>query len=194
MKLASLRQSTLLTIKFSQKFILAAFALGTTPALARIEIKTAMITAGELRVHGVVDEPHVEITLDNQFPATTDIEGNFQFRVVYHPAKCIATLRTGQQELAFVVEGCGEQGPQGEPGNNGSAGPAGPQGPPGPAGPRGPAGPAGKTAQPSQPGKAAPRVPAGSPRTAPLGAPGADRREESLEPEPGSGPNVDDRY
>src|SRR3954453_21745631 len=113
-----------------------------TPALAAFQVEAAKITAGELWVLGSVDEPDAEITLDGQFARKTDAKGNFEFRIVYHPATCIATLRTTKQGRSVVVGECGQQGLQ-APGLVGPAGPRGDTGPPGIPGQVGPAGPVG---------------------------------------------------
>ena len=210
-------------------------ASAATPALADVRVQAAKITGGELWVLGSVDEPDAEITLDGQFARKTDGKGNFEFRVVYHPATCIATLRTQKQERSVVVGECGQQGPQapglvgpagprgeiGPPGIPGQVGPAGPVGPmglsglegrqgepgpqgpqgepgragvAGPPGPQGPAGPPGKVGPPGPPGKAGVQAHTGSPKAAPPRAPSAQRPQESLEAEPGSGSLEADRY
>lgn len=99
----------------------------TTPGFAAIQIEAAKITGGELWILGSVDEPNVEITLNGQFAHRTDGRGKFEFRVVYHPTTCIATLRTQKQERRVVVGECGQQGPQ-APGLTGPAGPTGSKG------------------------------------------------------------------
>ncbi|WP_331302027.1 collagen-like protein [Methylobacterium oryzae] len=113
-----------------------------------MRIEAAKITGGDLWIIGYADDPGVEITLDGQFPHRTDSRGYFEFRVVYHPATCIATLRTPKQSRSIVVGECGQQGPQ-APGLAGPAGPRGATGPRGEAGPpgeRGAMGPHGRRA------------------------------------------------
>lgn len=142
------------------------------PAYADVKVEDAKITGGYLWVLGYADEPDSEITLDGKFPQHTDTRGYFEFRVVYHPATCIATLRTPKQSRDVVVSGCGQQGPQ-APGLVGPAGPPGPRGEAGlrgeagskgeagamgPPGPRGIIGPAGAQ---GEPGPAGPEGPAG---------------------------------
>ena len=123
-------------------------AASIAPALAAIQVEAAKITGGELWVLGSVDEPNVEITLDGQFGHQTDGKGNFEFRVVYHPVTCIATLRMQKQERSIVVGECGQRGPQ-APGLTGPAGPVGQQGV---AGPQGMTGPQGEAGSPGKPG------------------------------------------
>jgi hypothetical protein len=57
----------------------------------------------------------------------TERNGRFTFRVVYHPATCIATLAAGKDSTRAVVKGCGQAGPRGPagpPGERGAAVPA----------------------------------------------------------------------
>lgn len=98
-----------------------------TPARAEIAISAAKITGGELWVLGSTGETDAEISLDGQFTGRTDGRGNFEFRVIYHPASCIVTLRVRQQEQRAVVGECGQQGPPGPaPAASTVAGPPGP--------------------------------------------------------------------
>ena len=159
----------------------------TAPAFAAIQVEAAKITGGELWVLGSVDEPNTEITLDGQFAHRTDSKGKFEFRVVYHPATCIATLRTQKQERRVVVGECGQQGPQ-APGLTGPAGPAGPRGETGPqgepgivggigpqglVGPEGPGGEPGPQGLQGDPGRAGLPGPPGPPGPAgKIGPPG----------------------
>jgi hypothetical protein len=148
----------------------------SSPASARIQIEAARITGGELWILGSVDEPEAEITLDHKFPTKADKRGNFELRVVYHPATCIATLRTAQDERSVVIGECGQQGPPGAAGPVGPRGEAGPMGPAGQAGPPGPQGLPGLTGRdgiagsPGPAGETGPVGPAGPP--GPQGAPG----------------------
>ncbi|MEL6060675.1 MULTISPECIES: collagen-like protein [unclassified Methylobacterium] len=119
------------------------------PAQAEMRIEAAKITGGDLWIIGYADDPDTEITLDGQFPHRTDSNGYFEFRVVYHPATCIATLQTPKQSRSVVIAGCGQQGPQ-------APGLVGPQGPRGEAGPRGETGPAGQPGAMGMPGPAGP--------------------------------------
>ena len=77
-----------------------------------MRIEAAKITGGDLWIIGYADDPNTEITLDGQFPQRTDSRGYFEFRVVYHPATCIATLRTPKQSRGVVIAACGQVGPQ----------------------------------------------------------------------------------
>lgn len=154
-------------------------AFTAIPASARIQIEAARITGGELWILGSTDEPDAEITLDRQFPTKVDKRGNFELRVVYHPATCIATLRTALEERSVVVGECGQQGPQGipgpggAPGETGAMGPAGPVGQMGPAGPQGLPGPAGRDGVAGPPGPVGETGPAGPAGPhGPQGAPG----------------------
>ncbi|WP_419829218.1 collagen-like protein [Methylobacterium sp.] len=154
--------------------------LWIAPAKADMRIEAAKITAGDLWVLGNAGEPDAEITLDGKFSQRTDTRGYFEFHVVYHPATCIATLRTSKQARSIVVGECGQQalglpgppGPRGEagirgepgrpgamgpPGTPGTDGPVGAQGERGPQGPEGPVGSAGPAGPPG------PRGPQGAP-------------------------------
>ena len=107
----------------------AALALIPGSALADITVSAARITEGLLWVIGDSDEPNARIVLDNAHEAATDRSGGFEFRVVYHPATCIVTLRTSSESRRAVVANCGQAGPKGEAGPAGQPGPAGPPGP-----------------------------------------------------------------
>ena len=126
------------------------------PVWAAADITAATITAGRLYVLGKTDVPRTPVLLEARFRAESDDAGNFQFEVIYHPARCIVSADIGGRTYEAVVSNCGEQGPAGEPGratvtgalaaqpspvgSQGARGPAGPPGPPGPPGPQGPAG------------------------------------------------------
>lgn len=142
----------------------------SAPAAARIQVEAARITGGELWILGSTDEPEAEMTLDGKFPTKADKRGNFEFRVIYHPATCIATLRTPQDERKVVVGECGETGPAGSPGAAGAAGERGPAGPPGEAGPPGPVGLQGMSGGQGLPGPAGKTGPVGE--AGPMGPPG----------------------
>lgn len=155
--------------------LIATYAM---PAYADVKVEDAKITGGYLWVLGYADEPDSEITLDGKFPQHTDAKGYFEFRVVYHPATCIATLRTPRQSRDIVVSDCGQQGPQ-APGLVGPAGPSGPRGEAGPQGEAGPKGDRGAMGQPGpmgaqgEPGPAGPPGPAGvAGAVGPAGPPG----------------------
>src|SRR5215217_5628048 len=102
------------------------------PALAEIRISGARITEGQLWVLGQADEVNASISLDDAFEQTTDGRGRFEFRVVYHPATCIVTVKTAAQTKQVVVAECGQAGPKGDRGDPGPPGPTGPPGPPAP--------------------------------------------------------------
>ncbi len=149
-----------------------------TPAYADLRVEDAKITGGYLWVLGYADEPDSEITLDGKFTQRTDTRGYFEFRVVYHPATCIATLRTPKQSHDVVVSGCGQQGPQ-APGLVGPAGPPGPRGEAGLRGESGPKGEVGAMGPPGSEGMVGPPGPKGDPGpagsdgpTGPVGPPG----------------------
>ena len=108
--------------------MVAVWTAWAAPAWAEMRIEAAKITGGDLWIIGYADDPDTEITLDGQFPQRTDSNGYFEFRVVYHPATCIATLKTPKQSRSVVVGGCGQQGPQAP----GLVGPPGPQSMPSP--------------------------------------------------------------
>src|SRR5215210_8608903 len=97
-------------------------------ALAEIGISGARITEGQLWVLGQADEANASISLEDAFEQTTDNRGRFEFRVVYHPATCIVTVKTAAQSQQAVVAGCGQAGPKGDPGPEGRPGPPGPAG------------------------------------------------------------------
>lgn len=103
-------------------------AIAAPPAQAEITVSVARISEGQLWVIGQVDEPNAVVTLEEGMEQTADGRGRFEFRVVYHPATCIVTVKTPAQTKRAVVAGCGQAGPKGDPG---VAGPAGPPGPPG---------------------------------------------------------------
>lgn len=90
-------------------------------ATADIGVADAKVTGGELWIIGYSDEKDTDISLDGRFSRQIDHRGYFEFRVIYHPATCIATLRTARQERKIVVANCGEQGPAGPPGPPGAA-------------------------------------------------------------------------
>ena len=142
--------------------IAAVWIAWALPAWAEMRIEAAKITGGDLWIIGYADDPNTEITLDGWFPQRTDGNGYFEFRVVYHPVTCIATLRTPKQSRSVVVAGCGQQGPQGLRGEAGPVGPAGepgvmgaqgPVGSPGPAGAEGAQGPKGEPGRPGAAGE-----------------------------------------
>lgn len=181
---------------------LAGAGLSAAPAAAEIQILAAKITGGELWVLGSADATDAEISLDERFRQRTDGRGNFEFRLVHHPATCIVTLRVGGESRQAVVGECGQQGPagpQGAPGATGPAGPPGatpsvttqqplpgPPGPPGQPGPRGEAGPRGERGEAGPPGRDGAVGPAGPP--GPQGPAGA-RGEPGAPGVPGaSGP------
>ncbi|MBE7204588.1 MAG: collagen-like protein, partial [Parafilimonas terrae] len=138
--------------------LMIASAACPVPAQAEMRIEAAKITGGDLWIIGYADDPDTEITVDDGFPQRTDSRGYFEFRIVYHPATCIATLRTPRQSRGVVVAGCGQMGPQAA----GLVGPAGPRGERGEAGPRGepgamgPPGPPGADGARGDPGPAGP--------------------------------------
>jgi hypothetical protein len=161
--------------------ICALSAAWSVEARADMRIEAAKITGGDLWIIGYADDPNVEITLDDQFARRTDGRGYFEFRVVYHPATCVATLRTPKQARSIVVGECGQQGPQ-APGLAGPAGPAGPRGETGARGDAGqqgergatgPAGPQGVAGEPGERGAMGPIGPIGAAGpVGPAGPPG----------------------
>jgi hypothetical protein len=150
---------------------MAAATLGSAPSLqARMQIEGARITGGELWILGSTDEVDTEITLDGGFATKTDKRGTFEFRVVHHPATCIATLRTAKEQRGVVVGECGQRGP---PGPAGPPGPFGPVGERGPAGPQGMAGPPGPQGEPGAQGpEGLPGAPGQAGEAGPMGPPG----------------------
>ena len=153
-------------------WMIAVASAWAAPVRAEMRIEAAKITGGDLWIIGYADDPDTEITLDGKFPQRTDGNGYFEFRVVYHPATCIATIRTPKQSRDVVVGGCGQQGPQapglvGPPGPQGGRGETGPRGEiglagaPGAMGPPGPPGPTGVAGPPGAQGEPGPRGPVG---------------------------------
>ena len=114
----------------------ACAVLTAGPALAEIKISGARITEGQLWVLGRADEANASISLDDAFEQRTDGRGRFEFRVVYHPATCIVTVKTAAQSQQAVVAGCGQAGPKGDRGDPGPPGPPGPLGSSTPSGPQ----------------------------------------------------------
>ncbi|KMO28406.1 hypothetical protein VQ02_31735, partial [Methylobacterium variabile] len=159
-----MRGRTMVRGKTGRSAMLAACLIAAAPARAEIQVLAARITAGELWVLGAADDPEAEVSLDGRFATRADSRGRFEFRLVYHPATCIVTLRAGRQERGAVVGECGQQGPPGPEGRAESRTVAGPPGPPGPAGPQGEPGPRGEAGPPGAPGpqgEAGPRGEAG---------------------------------
>ena len=87
--------------------LMIASATCPVPAQAEMRIEAAKITGGDLWIIGYADDPDTEITLDDGFPQRTDSRGYFEFRIVYHPATCIATPRDcrGVRSVAMQVAG-----------------------------------------------------------------------------------------
>jgi hypothetical protein len=178
--------------------LLGLAVLAGSPAQAEIAISVARIAEGSLWVTGQVDEPSAAVTLDGRFTAMADRRGRFEFRLAYHPATCIVTVKTGTESREVVIGNCGQMGPRGEPGAAGAPGPQGPEGrrgppgPPGPVGLAGPPGPAGEAGPPGPRGPAGPRGVAGqaaprSPGRPPGGAGGA-----GVAPDPAETPRVEE--
>src|SRR5688572_21411418 len=100
------------------KLILSAsvLVLTTTATCAEIVVEEATIAGGQLHVIGRVNPPaEVTVTLDNAHNIRTERNGRFTFRVVYHPATCIATLAAGKDSTRAVVKGCGQAGQSRDP-------------------------------------------------------------------------------
>ena len=134
----------------------------SSPAVAEIIIDQAMITAGELRVIGRLTAPGVTtVTLDENYRAQADATGRFTFRLPYHPATCIVSLKARNESRQAVIGFCGQQGQQGPPGSQGARGEAATSGIIGPVGPVGPQGPPGPEGQPGPPGPQGPQGVAG---------------------------------
>ncbi len=137
-------------------------------ALAEIKISGARITEGQLWVLGQADELNTAVTLDDAFEQRTDGRGRFEFRVVYHPATCIVTVKTAAQAKQAVVANCGQAGPKGDPGPEGRPGPPGPPNAPAVSELRGTK--TGEGTEPREAGPApaqtAPRPPVSAPRSA----------------------------
>jgi hypothetical protein len=142
------------------------FALAGTSAAAEIVVEQSMITNGELRVAGRLNPPRsTEVTLDDKGKVSADATGRFAFRLPYHPAECIVTLRSGTESRQSVIGFCGQRGPEGQAARPDAQAPAitnaanmarsapvvppaaqqvGPRGPQGIAGAQGPEGPQGQ--------------------------------------------------
>ncbi len=161
---------------------LAALAFAGTPAAADIFVEQAMIANGELRVMGRLGPTHAvpaTVALDDRGEVTTDRGGHFTFRLAYHPAECMVTIRAHSESRQVVVGFCGQRGPEGLQGRPGERAPASiaepavlfqaatttskppptpaarsePQGPVGPRGPQGVAGPQGSEGPQGQHGE-----------------------------------------
>ena len=152
------------------KHHVSVLALGfvSTPVLADIVVEQAMITSGELRVVGRLNPARsAEVALDDKAKAATDSAGRFYFRLAYHPADCVVSLKAGAENRQAIVGFCGQRGPEGPSGALSVQAPApiqvanptpkalptpaaqtaaqvGPRGPQGVAGPQGPEGPQGQ--------------------------------------------------
>jgi hypothetical protein len=130
----------------------------STPAVAEIRIRDALIEGGSLIIRGRAD-PHATVVLDDTHMVTAGRLGGFRFQVEYLPTSCIGTLRMGNQVRRVVIANCGPRGEPGPKGDIGPRGPAGPTGPGGPPGSAGAAGPRGDTGPPGPPGPAGERPP-----------------------------------
>jgi hypothetical protein len=167
----------------------AAIVLSAAPAAADIIVDQAMITAGELRIVGRLSKPRqTSVTLDSGHQTRSEANGRFSFRVAYHPANCVVTLRADEEQREAVIGFCGQRGPEGprteplpqqasieQPVTVGPAGPAGvpgPQGLPGSQGPAGPPGPAGADGLQGPPGPPGQATSSGQP--GPTGPPGPE--------------------
>jgi len=138
------------------------FVASSSPVVADIMIDQAMITAGELRVTGRLTTPGVTtVTLDEKHRTQADTTGRFIFRLPYHPANCVVSLKAGNESRQAVIGFCGQQGQQGPPGLQGARGEAAVSGTVGAAGPVGPPGPPGPEGQPGPPGPQGPQGVAG---------------------------------
>ena len=155
-----------------RKFVFSGLILvvSSSQAIAEIIVDQAMITAGELRVVGRLTTPGVTtVNLDESYRTQTDATGRFVFRLPYHPATCIVSLKARNESRPAVIGFCGQQGQQGQPGTQGARGEAavsgigavGPVGPPGPPGPEGQAGPPGPQGPQGVAGHQGPQGPQG---------------------------------
>ncbi len=124
-------------------FAIAA-GLGCGPAMAEIILHQARIDRGDLVVIGrLIPARAATVSVDANFEAESDSSGRFAFRLTYHPADCVVTLRANEEIREAVVGFCAQAGPTGPAGIPGPVGPvgvAGSLGQPGPTGPPGPAG------------------------------------------------------
>jgi hypothetical protein len=88
--------------------------LTSTPSIAEIVVEQSMITNGELRVAGRLNPPRSsEVTLDEKERVTADPTGRFGFRLTFHPADCVVTLKSGSEIRRTVIGFCGQRGPEG---------------------------------------------------------------------------------
>lgn len=172
----------------------AAFAsLLASGASAEIVIEQSMITNGELRVVGrLTPARQTKLILDDSYQSTAEKDGRFTFRLVYHPANCLVTVKADTESRQAVVGFCGQRGPEGREGVAGKSaqvlpaahsekaviGPRGPQGVAGPQGPEGPQGVRGEKGEPGSIGPAGPPGPKGergeSGPPGPAGPPGPE--------------------
>lgn len=171
----------------SLRLLLIALAVtAAVPARAEIVVEQAMITNGELRVSGRINPPRVlAVSLDDKGQITSESDGRFGFRLIYHPASCVVTLRAADNSRRQAVIGfCGQKGPEGAgaapmvmaaqqratPAAPAQIGPRGPQGVAGAQGPEGPQGASGEAGPAGAIGPPGPAGPSGA--LGPMGPPG----------------------
>jgi len=149
--------------RFAKRLIAAMICIiFATSATAEIFVDQAMITSGELRVSGrIIPSREATITLDDIHRAQVSSEGRFLFRLAYHPANCIVTLKVNSDSRQAVIGFCGQRGQVGPIGPapvefSGRVGPQGPQGAQGIAGHQGPQGAQGNQGSQGEPGSTGP--------------------------------------
>ncbi|WP_187274978.1 hypothetical protein [Methylobacterium sp. WL119] len=75
------------------------------------DITIAAIPTGRLYVVGTTERPHQQVVLDGQFQTESDEAGEFQYELIYHPARCIVSALIDGKAYEAVVSNCGQQGP-----------------------------------------------------------------------------------
>ena len=83
------------------------------PASAAADIMLAALATGRLYVVGITERPNMPVVLDQQFRTESDDRGIFQYKLVYHPARCIISATIEGKSYEAVVSNCGQQGSSG---------------------------------------------------------------------------------
>lgn len=81
----------------------------SSSAMARSSITAAEIAAGRLFVLGSTAGPRSTVILDGRFRAESDDNGQFQYELVYHPARCIVAATIDGKTVEAVVGNCSQQ-------------------------------------------------------------------------------------
>lgn len=97
------------------------------PASAASDITLAALATGRLYVVGITERPNMPVVLDQQFRTESDDRGIFQYKLVYHPARCIISATIEGKSYEAVVSNCGQQGSSGPSHGSAAVEPARPQ-------------------------------------------------------------------